>query len=579
MCFTAIDAAAPAARVGTGFVAGTVVAADTGRPVRRARVMLAAASVVATTTMSDDQGGFSFPGLAAGLYTLSASKSGYLTAKYGEKTPGGGRAGASITLADGQRIDRLTVTIPRAGVITGTVLDEAGDAAFGTAVRALRYSMQAGVRTLLLAGTGTTDDRGVYRIPTLPPGEYIVSVTPPSLWDDLMARAELDLQMARLQAQAHAQAAGVEAPKPVVGSITGLPPPGPERVTGYVPVYFPGTTNFSAASTVALGVSEERSGVDLQLQLVPMARVSGTVFDLDGSAPRAEIDLVAAGAGGAQTSAGLPTFNAMVGADGRFSFDGVAPGQYTLIVHSRRSAASAAIESRWAMQEVTVNGANIADLTLALQRGLSASGVVAFDGPAPPAPRGRMVVMFNPADESHGLAELAGLQSAPVGDNGRFTATDLVPGRYRVIPTPIPDGWTLVSAVFGDRDALDFPLEIKPGETTPPGVLTLSPRQTELSGTLFDRGGSPTSSCTVVVFAADTRYWTPDSRRIQAVRPPASGRFSFKNLPPGTYRLAAAIDVEYREWLDPAFLRELAGSSMPVTLGDGEKKTQDIRVK
>jgi hypothetical protein len=37
-------------------------------------------------------------------------------------------------------------------------------------------------------------------------------------------------------------------------------------------------------------------------------------------------------------------------------------------------------------------------------------------------------------------------------------------------------------------------------------------------------------------------------------------------------------DVEPGEWYDPEFLSELAGAAMRVTLGVGEKKTQDIRI-
>ena len=37
--------------------------------------------------------------------------------------------------------------MPRGGVISGTVLDEHGDAAPGTAVRVYRFNRQSGVRT------------------------------------------------------------------------------------------------------------------------------------------------------------------------------------------------------------------------------------------------------------------------------------------------------------------------------------------------------------------------------------------------------------------------------------------------
>ena len=48
-------------------------------------------------------------------------------------------------------------------------------------------------------------------------------------------------------------------------------------------------------------------------------------------------------------------------------------------------------------------------------------------------------------------------------------------------------------------------------------------------------------------------------------------------MPPGEYRLVAVDDVEPGQWFDPAFLKELIGASMPVSLAPGEKRTQDIR--
>jgi hypothetical protein len=42
--------------------------------------------------------------------------------------------------------------------------------------------------------------------------------------------------------------------------------------------------------------------------------------------------------------------------------------------------------------------------------------------------------------------------------------------------------------------------------------------------------------------------------------------------------LVAVTDVEPGEWFDPDFLEQLAAASMRITLSDGEKKTQDLRL-
>ena len=82
----------------------------------------------------------------------------------------------------------------------------------------------------------------------------------------------------------------------------------------------------------------------------------------------------------------------------------------------------------------------------------------------------------------------------------------------------------------------------------------------------------------MILFPADQVLWMPQSRRIKCVRPSADGAFAFIDLPPGTYQLAAVDDVEPGEWYDPVFLQQLVAASMMLTVGEGEKRTQDVRV-
>jgi hypothetical protein len=37
-------------------------------------------------------------------------------------------------------------------------------------------------------------------------------------------------------------------------------------------------------------------------------------------------------------------------------------------------------------------------------------------------------------------------------------------------------------------------------------------------------------------------------------------------------------DVEQGEWNDPTFLQRLSPTAMKITIAEGEKKTQDVRV-
>jgi hypothetical protein len=133
--------------------------------------------------------------------------------------------------------------------------------------------------------------------------------------------------------------------------------------------------------------------------------------------------------------------------------------------------------------------------------------------------------------------------------------------------------------VFAGRDTLDFPLEVKPGDDHAAGTLTFNTAATEITGSLQDATGAPAPGYTVLIFPADSRFWMPQSARIQTARPSTDGRFALRNLRPGDYRLVAVTDVEPGQWFDPALLRQLLGASMPIALAEGERKKQDLRIR
>jgi len=124
------------------------------------------------------------------------------------------------------------------------------------------------------------------------------------------------------------------------------------------------------------------------------------------------------------------------------------------------------------------------------------------------------------------------------------------------------------------------PMELGPGIVPPEGVITVIPRMASITGQLQNQMNQPVTSFTVIAFAADQRFWTPSSRRIQTIRPSADGRFSVKDLPPGDYRVVAVTDVAPGQWFDPVFLRELLAQpyAVSVTLTEGETREQVLRV-
>src|SRR5690349_24614177 len=158
----------------TGRIMGRVVAADDGRPVKRARVFITAAELPGGRgVLTDDSGVFDLTDLPAGRYTLTVSKSGFVALSYGQRRPL--QAGTPLQLNDGQQIKGIQFQLPRGSVIGGRVLDEDGEAMPGVMVRVMRYQYLQGDRRLVPAGTGQTDDKGMYRIWGLMPGDYYVN--------------------------------------------------------------------------------------------------------------------------------------------------------------------------------------------------------------------------------------------------------------------------------------------------------------------------------------------------------------------------------------------------------------------
>jgi hypothetical protein len=151
-----------------------VVAADSGRPVKRARVFVTAAEVPGGRgVLTDDTGTFELTELPAGRYTLTVSKSGFVSLAYGQRRPL--QAGTPLQLGDGEQLKGVEFRLPRGGVISGRIVDEDGEPVPGATVRVMRYQYMQGDRRLTPAGSGQTDDRGQYRVWGLMPGDYYVN--------------------------------------------------------------------------------------------------------------------------------------------------------------------------------------------------------------------------------------------------------------------------------------------------------------------------------------------------------------------------------------------------------------------
>jgi hypothetical protein len=573
------NAPAPA---GTAAIAGKVlISGESKQPARRVRVTLndLAHVVPGQTTTTDDAGTFTFSDLPAGRFELKAIKDAYLPSSFGASRPD--RPGTPIVVKDGDRISGLAMTIARGGVITGAVRDVRGRPVPGIRVRVLRfgYSPVTGERTLVTStpATGaaiTTDDRGEYRVYGLSPGNYLVLANPlpagtvPWVVPDIRPLTSAEVQQALQSTRT-----GGNAP----GAVAAAPPPRSAARVNYAPVFHPGAIDISAASTITLGLSEERSGVDVTIQYVPTATVSGTIELPTGVTPALVRPRLVPAGGQADllAAAGLTGPTARPDADGSFVFNGVAPGLYTLKVNTGtsggRGGAAPVGPWLWAAEDVSMSGQDVT-MRLTLRPGVDVSGRVAFEGSQPTAAELQtMSLALQPGSGVGGRVDA----------QGRFTLTGVAPDTYRWSMTWTSPGaserWAIKSSVANRRESFEAPLRVNQDEPVD-WTITFTDTPAGLNGVFQDRAGRAATDYFILVFASDRSYWAPGSKRIRALRPATDGAFITKGLPPGEYFLAALTDLEPGEWNDPALLDRLVGTAIKVTLRDGEMTRQDVRI-
>ena len=138
-------------------IEGRVVAADTGDPLRNARVTVTSVREAAPA-LTDGDGRFSLSPPADGPCTLSVAKAGYAKTTITVRTPA----------------DALIVTMPKGAVVSGTVMDDRGDPVVGASV-IVETAVPEGRRPAVLASP-MTDDLGEYRAGGLPSGPVTVSI-------------------------------------------------------------------------------------------------------------------------------------------------------------------------------------------------------------------------------------------------------------------------------------------------------------------------------------------------------------------------------------------------------------------
>ncbi|HEV3139456.1 MAG TPA: carboxypeptidase regulatory-like domain-containing protein, partial [Vicinamibacterales bacterium] len=528
----------------TGSILGRVVAADTGRPIKRARVMATASELPGGRGMlTDDKGTFELTEMPAGRYTVNVSKSGFVALSYGQRRPL--QPGTPLQLADGQQLKGVDFSLPRGSVIAGQVLDEDGEPMPGVNVRVMRYQFQQGERRLSQAGTGQTDDRGQFRVWGLMPGEYYVNALARN--NNFGGRGAGQFLPAGPPGGRGGRGAAPVAAAAVAGSGDD------EDSLAYAPTYYPGVAAIEEAKSVTVGLSQEVVAINFNLLLVRTARISGRVTNPDGSVVSNGNINLATDAGRGQMG---QNFGGRIGRDGAFSIANVPPGRYILRARSGNPGNGNGGDNNapplYGSAPVSVNGQDLESVTVQLAVGATLTGTIVFPpgGASLPDPT-QVRVMAPPIDPD----TLGGPQpNGRVDKDARFTLQGVPAGEHLIRANGNTRGWTLRSVTIGGRDVTDTPIAVRSGQAIGDIVITFTDKVTEINGTLSNGQNAPASDYTVLAFPTDATMWRAQSRQIQTTRPDQTGQFRIRGLPPGDYFLVAVDPAEQGEWFDPTYL-------------------------
>ncbi len=231
-----------------GGVEGVVVDSKTGLPLPGVSVYFGSDKGPHYETETDPSGQFRIAGMANGDYGCHFEKSGYISQYSGtENSPL-----KPVHVAASQEPVRLTVSLLTYAKLRGRVLDPEG--------KPVAYA-----KVNLAAQDETTDDQGQFSFSRIVPGSWTLKAAPGK--SQVLATPDGGFKRTP------------ETPKPET-------PPGAER-TDLLPTWYPSVTRADLAEPVVVRGGDDLFGIDIRLQSLPVYRVRGKAFNLDGTPVRA----------------------------------------------------------------------------------------------------------------------------------------------------------------------------------------------------------------------------------------------------------------------------------------------------
>jgi hypothetical protein len=268
-----------------------------------------------------------------------------------------------------------------------------------------------------------------------------------------------------------------------------------------------------------------------------------------------------------------------VDAKGEFEIRGVAPGSYALSGSVQQSG-----KTYSSTLPIEVGQSHIEGLVFTIGPGVAVAGRLRVEGETN-ADLSKVRVRLQAREMGLGSVMGAmgslmaggeiGANSGKLGDDNSFRLDDVSADLYDVTVAGLPDGFYVKAVHAGEADVLVSGLEVK-GAAPEPVEIVLSAHGGQVSGAVKNAANQQPMAQATVALAPREKERAGQTPYYHDMATGQDGRFFFKSVAPGEYKLFAWEDVEPGAWLDPDFIKPLDDKGQSVTIRADGQETADL---